>query len=82
VLWTLLGAAAALLGSGVYWFVGTFFPSKVVLVVQPFRNLGEKSDDFIPAGLTEEMIARLGQLYPKQLSIVALTQDRSAGRPD
>jgi TolB-like protein/Flp pilus assembly protein TadD len=75
VLWTLLAVAGALLGIGIHWFAKTFFASKVVLAVQPFRNLGEKSDDFISAGLTEEMIARLGQLHPGRLSLIALTEN-------
>ena len=82
VLWTLFGVAAALLGIGIHWLAGTFFGTNVVLAVQPFRNLGEKSDDFIPAGLTEEMIAQLGQLHPKRLSIIALMQNGQAGRSD
>lgn len=80
--WILLGVAAVLLGIGIHWFAETYFASKVVLAVQPFRNLGEKSDDFIPAGLTEEMIARLGQLHPERLSVIALMQSGSAESSD
>ena len=50
--------------------VGRFWPTKIVLAVQPFQNLGSKGDDFIAAGLTEEMITRLGQLHPNRMSVL------------
>ena len=50
-----------------------WWPSRVVLAVQPFQNLGSREDDSIAAGLTEEMITRLSQLHPDRMSVVALT---------
>lgn len=49
-----------------------WWPSRIVLAVQPFENLGNRNDDFIAAGLTEEMIARLGQLHPTRMSVLPL----------
>jgi TolB-like protein/Tfp pilus assembly protein PilF len=49
-------------------------PGKITLAVRPFKNLsGEPSQDFVAAGLTEEMVSRLGQLHPQQMSVVRLS---------
>jgi tetratricopeptide (TPR) repeat protein len=48
------------------------WPPKVVLGVQPFRNLGGPTQDYIAAGLTEEMVARFAQLHPERMSVVRL----------
>jgi len=53
------------------WMTG-WWPSRIVLAVQPFENLGNKGDDFIAVGLTEEMTAKLGQLHPTRMSVVPL----------
>ena len=47
-------------------------PKLLVLGVQPFRNLGDPAQDFIAAGLTEEMVARFAQLHPDRMSVVRL----------
>jgi TolB-like protein/Tfp pilus assembly protein PilF len=82
--WSILIAATALLTTFVPQIVNRFWPSKVVLAVPPFRNLGEKTDDYIAAGLTEEMIARLGQLRPDVMSVLPVNTNvaygSSAGR--
>lgn len=53
--------------------VEKLWPSHIVLAVQPFENLGAKEDDFIAAGLTEEMVTRLGQLHPHRMTVLPLT---------
>jgi TolB-like protein/Flp pilus assembly protein TadD len=43
-----------------------------MLVVLPFENLGAGADqDYFADGLTEEMIAQLGRLQPRQLGVIA-----------
>jgi len=78
--WSILITATALLTVFIPKIVNHIWPSKVVLAVPPFRNLGEKSDDYIAAGLTEEMIARLGQLHPDRLSVLPVNTSLAAGR--
>lgn len=47
---------------------------KVMLVVLPFENLsGDPQQEFFSDGLTEEMIARLGQVNPQALGVIART---------
>jgi TolB-like protein/DNA-binding winged helix-turn-helix (wHTH) protein len=47
---------------------------KLMLVVLPFENLsGDPEQDYFSDGMTEEMIARLGQLEPKTLGVIART---------
>jgi len=64
-----MAAAAAILLPR--WITG-WWPSHIVLAVQPFENLGNKNDNFIAVGLTEEMMAQLGQLHPTPMSVVPL----------
>ena len=82
---SILIAATALLTIFIPKIVNRIWPSKVVLAVPPFRNLGDKADDYIAAGLTEEMIARLGQLHPDRMSVLpvntAVAPGRSGERP-
>ena len=48
--------------------------SKLMLAVLPFENLsGDPEQDYFSDGMTEEMIARLGQLQPKSLGVIART---------
>jgi len=48
--------------------------SKVMIAVLPFENLsGDPAEDYFSDGMTEEMIARLGQLQPKSLGVIART---------
>ena len=48
--------------------------ARVTLAVRPFQNLGTNANqDFIAAGLTEELVTRLGQLHPEEMSVIRLT---------
>ena len=47
---------------------------KVVLAVLPFSNLtGDPKQEYFSDGLTEEMIAQLGQMDPDRMSVIART---------
>ena len=47
---------------------------QLMLAVLPFENLsGDAHEDYFADGLTEEMIAQLGQLQPAQLGVIART---------
>jgi TolB-like protein/DNA-binding winged helix-turn-helix (wHTH) protein/Tfp pilus assembly protein PilF len=49
-------------------------PQKVMLAVLPFVNLsGDAREDYFADGLTEEMIAQLGQFQPSRLGVIART---------
>lgn len=62
--------------------------SKVTLAVRQFRNLNDtssndsSSQDFVAAGLTEEMVTHLGQLHPQQMSVIRLTPGYAAATLD
>jgi TolB-like protein/Tfp pilus assembly protein PilF len=77
---SILIAATALVTVFAPKIVDRLWPSKIVLVVPPFQNLGEKADDYIAAGLTEEMIARLGQLHPDRMSVLPVSAGAKTGR--
>ncbi len=48
--------------------------SKVMIAVLPFENLsGDADQDYFSDGMTEEMIAQLGQLHPQRLGVIART---------
>jgi TolB-like protein/DNA-binding winged helix-turn-helix (wHTH) protein/Tfp pilus assembly protein PilF len=74
-------AVAGLLAVGIYWFGfrnrtqrAAAVPTKAMLAVLPFENLsGDDSEDYFADGLTEEMIAQLGQLQPTNLGVIART---------
>jgi len=74
-------AVVVLLASGIYWFGfrnraqrAAAVPTKAMLAVLPFENLsGDGSEDYFADGLTEEMIAQLGQLQPTNLGVIART---------
>lgn len=56
--WTLLGRDAT--------------PSRVTIAVLPFENLsGDKEREYLAEGMTEEIIAWLGQVDPDRLSVVS-----------
>lgn len=78
VQWALLAAGAVLLAFLIPKVVEFVRPSKVVLGVQPFRNLGDSSQDYIAAGLTEEMVIRFAQLHPDRMSVVRLNPGAGA----
>jgi TolB-like protein/Tfp pilus assembly protein PilF len=47
-------------------------PSRIMLAVLPFRNLGgDARDEYFSDGLTEEMISELGRLHPERLAVIA-----------
>lgn len=49
-------------------------PTRMMLAVLPFANLsGDAHEDYFADGLTEEMIAQLGQLQPTKLGVIART---------
>jgi serine/threonine protein kinase/TolB-like protein/Tfp pilus assembly protein PilF len=49
-------------------------PTRAMLAVLPFENLsGDAGQDYFADGLTEEMIAQLGQLQPSKLGVIART---------
>lgn len=58
-------------------------PQKLRLVVLPFANLsGDPKQDYFSAGLTDEMITRLGSLDPHRLGVIAPTSSSAvAGKP-
>lgn len=78
----LLLAVAAILCLAVYavhhWFqVQAMTKTKVRLVVLPFANLtGDPQQDYISAGLTDELITQLGQLDPQHLGVIASTSSK------
>jgi TolB-like protein/Flp pilus assembly protein TadD len=54
--------------------------NKVRLVVIPFTNLsGDAKQDYFSAGLTDEMITRLGSLDPQRLGVIAATSSNAFG---
>ena len=49
-------------------------PERVMLAVLPFENLtGDPGQDYFSDGMTEEMIAQLGDLDPQHLGVIART---------
>lgn len=47
---------------------------RIMMAVLPFENLtGDESQDYFSDGLTEEMIAQLGRLNPKEFGVIART---------
>jgi TolB-like protein/Flp pilus assembly protein TadD len=57
--------------------------ARVTLAVRPFKNLGSDSSwEFVAAGLTEEMVTRLGQLHPQQMGVVRLTPGYASASPE
>ena len=61
----------------------TPLPEKVRLVVLPFKNLsGDPQQDYFSAGLTDEMITRLGNLDPRRLGVIAAASSNAqSGKP-
>src|SRR3989449_259892 len=84
-----LAAAATVVlcfaGYGVYRWIRPRIlpPEKVRLVVLPFKNLsGDPKQDYFSAGLTDEMITRLGSLDPQHLGVIAAKSSMAvAGKP-
>lgn len=66
-------AVTAMLGSRRFWSQKPP-PPRAMLAVLPFANLsGDAREDYFADGLTEEMIAQLGQLQPAKLGVIART---------
>jgi TolB-like protein/DNA-binding winged helix-turn-helix (wHTH) protein/Tfp pilus assembly protein PilF len=66
-------AAASLLAQH-FWRARNASPNRVMLAVLPFENLsGDANEDYFADGLTEEMIAQLGQVQPLRLGVIART---------
>jgi TolB-like protein/DNA-binding winged helix-turn-helix (wHTH) protein/Tfp pilus assembly protein PilF len=67
-------AAAAILMSRHFWALRSPSQQRAMLAVLPFANLsGDAHEDYFADGLTEEMIAQLGQLQPSKLGVIART---------
>jgi TolB-like protein/Tfp pilus assembly protein PilF len=53
---------------------GPYEPPRIMLAVLPFENLsGDPGQEYFSDGLTEETIARLGQMAPQTLGVIART---------
>ena len=83
---TLAGVAAIfiLAYAVLRWIQPTaFLQRKVRLVVIPFTNLsGDPKQDYFSAGLTDEMITRLGSLDPQRLGVIAAASSNAfRGKP-
>lgn len=69
----LVVVAATLLAQH-FWRARNSSPPRVMLAVLPFENLsGDANEDYFADGLTEEMIAQLGQVQPSRLGVIART---------
>jgi len=67
-------AVTAILIARHFWPPRNPSPQRVMLAVLPFANLsGDAHEDYFADGLTEEMIAQLGQLQPAKLGVIART---------
>jgi TolB-like protein/Flp pilus assembly protein TadD len=63
--------------------LGSTSRPRVTLAVRPFKNLGDdSSSQFVAAGLTEEMVTRLGQRHPQQMGVVRLTPGYADAPPE
>jgi TolB-like protein/DNA-binding winged helix-turn-helix (wHTH) protein/Tfp pilus assembly protein PilF len=70
---SVLAVAGILIGRH-FWPSRNASPQKAMLAVLPFVNLsGDAREDYFADGLTEEMIAQLGQLQPDRLGVIART---------
>ncbi len=70
---SVLAAVGILIGRH-FWPPRNAPPQKAMLAVLPFVNLsGDAHEDYFADGLTEEMIAQLGQVQPAQLGVIART---------
>ena len=79
--WAMLGVTAVIvIAAASYWFRGSnepappSRPTRAMLAVLPFESVSEDGrGDYFADGLTEEMIAQLGQLQPARLGVIART---------
>ena len=75
-LWVVAGVLVLVVGivGGHFWRARSAPPQRVMLAVLPFENLsGDADEDYFSDGLTEEMIAQLGQVQPSRLGVIART---------
>ena len=75
-LWSLLALATVtgILVAQRFWSARTSSPQRIMLAILPFENLsGDPHEDYFADGLTEEMIAQLGQVQPTRLGVIART---------
>ena len=89
--WAVAGAVVliAMLSVGAYLARNNSFsrihsvPPKIKLAVLPFANLsGDPTQNYFSAGLTDEMITRLGSLDPQRLGVIAAASSNAlAGKP-
>jgi TolB-like protein/Tfp pilus assembly protein PilF len=84
LLWLALAVAVVLLARLlILKNLGSTPRPRVNLAVRPFKNLGSDSSwEFVAAGLTEEMVTRLGQRHPQQMSVVRLTPGYADALPE
>lgn len=73
-------AALVLLFAAAYWYGWRNYSARrapaerAMLAVLPFENLsGNPNEDYLSDGLTQEMIAQLGQVQPASLGVIAGT---------
>jgi TolB-like protein/DNA-binding winged helix-turn-helix (wHTH) protein/Tfp pilus assembly protein PilF len=52
---------------------GSSHPSRVLLAIMPFENFAPGVEAYFSDGLTEELIADMGQLNPSSLGVIART---------
>jgi TolB-like protein/DNA-binding winged helix-turn-helix (wHTH) protein len=81
--WAISALALVALGGEIAWFLQFSHPSPssastaprgVILAVLPLTNLtGDPSQEYFSDGLTEELIAQLGNSDPKHLGVIART---------
>ena len=76
----IIAGVSALIALAAYWYGWRNRPAsqspsaRAMLAVLPFENLsGDTHEDYFADGLTEEMIAQLGQLQPAKLGVIART---------
>jgi TolB-like protein len=78
-------AVLSVIAYTVYRLISTKTPltGKVRLVVLPFKNLsGDPKQDYFSAGLTDEMITRLGSLDPRRVGVIAAASSSAqSGKP-
>ena len=76
-LWPLTLSVLAITGILIgrhFWPARNSSSQRAMLAVLPFENLsGDPREDYFADGLTEEMIAQLGQLQPVRLGVIART---------
>jgi len=74
-----LASIVVFAGIAYFWFMhlkvrSTLASQRVMLAVLPVQNLsGDSRLDYVTDGLTEELIAQLGTLNPRQLGVIART---------